>query len=318
MEKIRWGIIGPGKIARKFASDFSYAENAKLVAVASTSIERARAFAHEFNIEKYYNSYSNLLNDNDIDVVYIATPNNLHFKNSYDAITTGKAVLCEKPLTCNLKNSEELIEYAQRRNVYLMEAMWTYFLPAISKAKQWIVEGKIGKIKHIKADFGFKAEYNPESRIFNPELGGGSLLDIGIYPIAFAWYLLRKDPVRINRIIKNAPTGVDMDIVMQFDYEGQIAQLGSSFDVDLPNHAIIIGTEGHIDIPNFWRSNSCFLYHREDLIDEFNDGRDSFGLNYEIDAVSLDLIAGRMQSKVVPHNTSLRIAEHIDRVLGVI
>ena len=317
MKKIRWGIIGPGKIARKFASDISHAEFAELSAIASTSIDRAKAMADEFNIESYYGEYYQLYNDNNIDAVYIATPNNLHFRNSMDAMLQGKAVLCEKPLTCNSKDTGKLIKFAQKNEIYLMEAMWTYFLPAIIKAKQWIDKGLIGDIKHIKADFGFKANYNPESRIFNPQLGGGSILDIGIYPIALAWYIIRKDPAKINRFIKYSPSGVDMDVVMHFKYDGQVAQLGSSFEVDLPNHAIIVGTEGYIDIPNFWKSHSCFLYKRDKIIEEFKDERKSFGLNFEIDAVSLDLLSNKFQSEVVSHDTSLKIAQHIDRVLDV-
>ena len=251
MHKVRWGIIGPGKIARKFASDFRYSKYAELAGVASTSIERARIFADDYNINAAYGNYDELLDDSTIDAIYIATPNHLHYANSMSALKKGKAVLCEKPLTCNPNDTASLMKFARHTNVYLMEGMWTWFLPAIRKAKQWIDEGRIGKIRQIKADFGFRAPYDPKSRLFDPELGGGSMLDIGIYPIAFSYFLLKNKPEIAFSRIERAPTGVDKDVFAILQFDEVIVQIGSSFSVDLPNYAFVIGDKGYIEIPDF-------------------------------------------------------------------
>ncbi len=314
MKKIRWGIVGLGKIARKFASDVSCSEYAEITVVASTSEDRAKTFANDFGISRYFTDYQKLFSDNEVDAIYIATPNNLHFSNSFDAITAGKAVLCEKPLTCNSVDTQRLVEYAKERNIYLMEAMWTYFLPVLNKSKEWVEKGRIGKIKRLKADFGFKAHYDASSRLFNEKLGGGSLLDIGIYPIAFHWYFHSKIPENMQVVIDRAPTGVDQDVSIQFSIDKSVAQLGCSFVADLPNSAYIIGEKGYIHIPDFWMANSCYLYKDKKLEDEFLDNRTTFGLNYEVDKVSMELLEGKTIPEVVSHNDSVVISKLIDKV----
>lgn len=315
MHKVKWGIIGPGKIARKFASDFRFSKYAELAGVASMSNERARIFADDFNIKAAYGNYNELLNDSSIDVIYIATPNHLHYANSLSALNKGKAVLCEKPLTCNLNDTSSLLNFASDSKVYLMEGMWTWFLPAIRKAKQWIDEGRIGKIRQIKADFGFKAPYDPNSRLFDPELGGGSMLDIGIYPIAFSYFLLKSKPKIAFSRIERAPTGVDKDVFAILQFDEVNVQIGCSFSVDLPNYAFVIGDNGYIEIPDFWRSDRCYIYTRDKLIDEYIANRHSFGYNYEIDAVSKELLDGKLQSDVFNHDDSYAISKIMDSII---
>ena len=191
MEKIKWGIVGPGIIAHEFAHDFQFASHAELVAVASRSVERGADFAKKYGIKKVFSSYNDLYNDPDVDAIYVATPHTFHFENSRDAIDSGKAVLCEKPLTHNLQDTVALLDHAQKKGIYLMEGMWTYFLPVIRKAVEWVDAGRIGEVKHVKANFGYPSEFDPSRRYYDPELAGGCLLDMGCYTIAMAWLFLK-------------------------------------------------------------------------------------------------------------------------------
>lgn len=315
MDKIKWGIVGPGIIAHEFAHDFHYSEYAELVAVASRDAERAGRFTKKFNIPRWYDDYHLLYNDQEIDAIYVATPHVFHRKNSEDALAVGKAILCEKPLTDNLDDTISLVNAAKTHNTYLMEGMWTYFLPAVKTAYKWVSEGKIGKVEHVKAGFGYPSKYDPATRYYNPDLAGGCLLDMGCYTIAMAWLFLKQDPLNINVIARKAPNGVDIDVNMQFEYIGATASLASSFKVKLHNWAFIIGEKGYIAIPDFWRAKNCYLYEGETIADEFIDSRKGFGFNYEIDEMSRDLIKGENESAVMPHHYSLKIAEHIDRVM---
>ena len=162
MEKIKWGILGTGNIANSFAEDFKFTKHGIITSVASRSHEKATAFAQKYHIQRAYGTYEDLFNDANVDVVYVATPHNAHFQNSFDALTSGKAVLCEKPITVNTDECRQLIQLAKNSGNYLMEAMWTYFLPSIIKVQKWIEDGKIGKVKYIRADFGFKANRETE------------------------------------------------------------------------------------------------------------------------------------------------------------
>lgn len=316
MDKIKWGILGLGNIAKTFAKDFQYTNGGIIVAAASRSIEKAKKFCGEYDIEKAYGTYQELIEDKGIDVIYIATPHNLHFQNTLDAIRAGKAVLCEKPITTNPNDLKVLIEEAKTHNTYLMEAMWTYFLPSIKKAIEWIRDGRIGTLKMIKADFAFKAEDDPNGRLFNPELAGGALLDIGIYPIAMSLLLTRKEPNSMHIISKKAKTGVDMAETMIFEYDdGLTANLYAALDHDAPWDALIIGTEGYVKIPDFFMSSKCFLYQDKKVVDHFVDQRKATGYNYEIDAVHQDLWSGKLESNLMPLKTSLILQNIMNKVM---
>jgi predicted dehydrogenase len=314
-DKIRWGIVGPGNIAHEFARDMQFAEKAELVAVASRNADRARQFSEKYNIDRYYGNYAGLYADEAIDAVYVATPHTFHLPNSSAALMAGKAVLCEKPLTHNLKDTTALLKLAKDKDIYLMEGMWTWFLPSILKAQQWVNEGRIGDIRHIKADFGFPFKYDPAARAFNPDLAGGCLLDIGCYNLAIAQLFLKQEPGEIHVIARKAPNNVDADVSMLFEYEEAAASLNASFQVKLHNHAYIIGEKGYIAIPDFWRASECFLHAGEKIVDRFRDEREGFGFNFEIDAVSSDLLAGRKASQVVSHEDSLKLSGTMDRVM---
>ena len=191
---VKWGIIGAGNIAHSFAKDFKYVQEGQIRAVASRSIIKGQAFGIKHHIDKVYSDYTHLYHDPEVQVVYVATPHNFHLQNCKDALNAGKAVVCEKPICTNAEDLQILIDLAAEKGTYLMEALWTYFLPAINTSLDWINAGKIGRISTIKANFGFKAHYDPEHRLFNPELAGGALLDIGIYPLALCWLLLKQLP----------------------------------------------------------------------------------------------------------------------------
>ncbi|MCL4127600.1 UNVERIFIED_CONTAM: hypothetical protein GTU68_056476 [Idotea baltica] len=187
---INWGIIGCGKIANKFATDLATIEDAALVAVASRNQENANDFAQKHNAKKAYNSYETLAKDANVDAVYIATPHSFHKEHSILCLQNKKAVLCEKPFAMNLQEVEQMIAVAKENNTLLMEALWTYFLPHFNFVLEIIKQEKFGKLQELKADFGFSTPYNTESRLFKKEVGGGSLLDIGIYPIFAELYQL--------------------------------------------------------------------------------------------------------------------------------
>lgn len=313
-DKIRWGILSTARISHQFARDFAHAEGGELLAVASRAQDTAQAFADQYGIPRAYASYEAMLSDPDIDAVYVSTPHTLHYQNSLDAITAGKAVLCEKPLTVNPEDARSLAAVARQSGVYLMEAMWTWLLPAVRTAREWVESGRIGQLLHIKADFGFPMPYDPEARAYARHLAGGCLLDMGIYPIALAWLFARKDPESLHVRSHLAPNGVDDDVLIQCDYGDARATLSSSFRCKLPNMAWIIGDKGLIQIPDFWRARECYLFDRDEPLDYFTDDRAGDGFEFEIAEVNRDLLAGRTRPRTVTWEDSVRFQEHMDLV----
>ena len=311
MDTIRWGILSTGRIAHQFAQDFSYVPNGELVAVGSRTQASAAVFAEQYRIPHVHGSYQALFEDSEVDAVYIATPHTLHYQNTLDAFAAGKAVLCEKPFTTTPDECRSLIRQAQATGCYVMEAMWTYFLPALLKAQEWVAQGRIGAIKHIKADFGYPLPYDPQRREYHVDLAGGSLLEMGIYPVALAWLFMQADPQGIDVIARRAPNGVEDDMVMLFNYRDAVATLATSFRCKLQNWAYIIGEEGYIAIPDFWRANQCSLYRLDEQIDHYQDHRRSLGFNYETVAVNDDLLQQKPQSGVVTWADSLKFQEHM-------
>ncbi|MDX2413112.1 MAG: Gfo/Idh/MocA family oxidoreductase, partial [Woeseiaceae bacterium] len=299
MKKIRWGIVSAGTISNTFAADMVHVPNAEVAAVAARSLDSAAEFAGKYGIGKTYQGYEKLFSDPDIDAVYIGTPHTLHLKNSADALRTGKAVLCEKPITTSAAECQKLLDVANATGGYLMEAMWTWFLPALQKAKAWVDTGRIGELRHVKAELGYPKTYDPNSRLYDPSLGGGCLLDMGIYPIAIARYFTGQSPEAIHIVSRHAPNGVDDDVAMLFNYDNCIATLATSFRCKLPNTAYIIGTEGYVEIPHGWSARECHLFTMHEQIDSFTDNRRGSGFEFQIEAVSNDILQGRKESAVV-------------------
>lgn len=312
---LNWGILSTGRIAAQFAQDFEYVEGAHITAVASRKQETADAFAKQHGIETAYGSYEALIEAPDIDVVYVATPHSLHLQNCLAAMAAGKAVLCEKPITISAAECAELIEAQRSSGCYLMEAMWTHFLPAIRRAIEWVRDGRIGSLVHIKADFGYpQFPYHPERREYNADLGGGALLELGIYPLALSWLVTGVQPVLRAVEVKRAPNGVEDDVVILADYGTVTATLATSYRCKLQNWAYLIGTDGYVAIPDFWRAKTCLLYRLDALMEEFVDDSPGVGFHHEARAVVSDLEEGNTQSQQVPLSASLAWQRHIDSI----
>ena len=312
---IKWGILGTGGIANKFAKDFEFVHHGKILAVASRSKENALTFSKDYGIEKAYDSYEKLAQDKDIDVIYITSPHNVHLENVILCLNNKKAVLCEKPMAVNAEQLTLMIESAKKNNVFLMEAMWTFFLPAIIKAKEWIQHGMIGDVEFITASFGYKANYSPLHRLFNPNLAGGALLDIGIYPIALSTLIMEQEPDRIISDSFIGPSGVDHTNAIILNYKnGKFAHLSSSLAVDLKNDAYIFGSKGYIHLPFFWMTKKAILYKKNEAPVEFEDKHPALGLNYETDEVNNLLIQQKKESQVMLLKTSLTLIKIMDEV----
>ena len=310
MKNIRWGIVSTGRISAQFSHDMQYAYNG----VAARNIDDAKAFAKKYNIEKVYQGYQAMFDDPDIDAVYIGTPHTFHYEHAAAAINAGKGVLCEKPITVSSEQCLKLSALAKERGVFLMEAMWTYFLPALNKAKSWIEEGRIGTIKHIKADFGYPIEYSPNSREYSTELAGGCLLDMGIYPLAIASFFAKKDLENLHVIANLAPNGVDDDVIITGNCGDIKATLATSFQCRLRNAAYIIGDKGYIVLPDAFRAFECSLYVLDDLIEHFDDNRESLGLQFEAEHAGEMMLAGKIESNVMSHQQSLLFQTQMERI----
>lgn len=247
-----WGVLGPGKIAHKFVQDLLTLPNARLHAVASRSIDRAREFADKYDATHAYGSYGDLVNCPDLDVVYIATPHNSHCENTLLLLKNKIPVLCEKPMGINQEEVQQMIATSREQETYLMEALWTRFLPVFQKVTDIVESGQIGEVLTLKADFGFRANFDPKGRLFDPALAGGALLDIGIYPAFLAMTILGK-PNQIKAIVQKGSTGVDESNAMLLQYSsGKMAILSSTILHESPTVAEIYGTKGKIIIPGRW------------------------------------------------------------------
>lgn len=311
---LRWGMLGAGVIAPSFVRDFSYMKNAELVGVAASDPVRLKRFQSEHQIPQAM-SYDELYQHPDIDVVYISTTHNFHFQQSMKCLQAGKAVLCEKPLTVNLHECSELIDFSRTTEVFLMEGMWTWFLPVIQKVKEWIEEGRIGKIKSIQAEFAYPMKKDQEGRMYNPKLAGGSLLDLGIYPIALSQYLMRNAPFKILASGKLAKTGVDEQVAIIFQYEDSISILFSSIVTRMTNMARIFCEKGIIEIPDFWRAYKARMYDLEyQQTDEIIDDRKSHGFIYEMQHANDLILAGKTESPVMTLETSLFFQKSLSEI----
>jgi predicted dehydrogenase len=314
-KKINWGIIGLGNIAHKFAQDLLLTPNAVLYGVASRDIRKSESFAKSYGAPKFFGSYEDLAMDPQIDIVYVATPHAFHFENTMLCLKFGKAVLCEKPMAMNLLQVKTMISEAKHKKLFLMEALWTRFIPCTEKLLDIIKSYSIGEVNRVEADFGFVADLNPESRVYNKDLGGGSLLDVGIYPIYLSLLLLGK-PEDISAKARFTNTNVDGSCSMQFKYNnGKEALLESSVISNTPIEAMIYGTKGTIKMHKRF-------HHTESLtIQSLKGNSQTLTINYvgngyyhEIVSVMECLNKGEIENEKVPHSMSLDIISTIDRV----
>ncbi len=255
MKRTRWGILGTGTIATKFALGLRAADNAELRAVGSRSEATAEAFAREHGAARAHASYEALARDPEVDAIYIATPHVLHRENTLSCIAGGKAVLCEKPFAMNASEGEEMVAAARSAGTFLCEAMWTRFLPATRRVRELINTGVIGEPRQLECDFGFRTELDPRGRLFDPALGGGALLDVGIYCVAYARMVFGGAPAEVHSSAHIGETGVDEQSAYLFRYDsGALARMSSATRTETAHRATIWGTEGSIEVPDFWQA----------------------------------------------------------------
>lgn len=314
--KIKWGILGAGNIANKFACGLQHVSNGELYAISSRSSIKADSFAEKFNISKKYNDYLEMLSDDEIDIVYIATSHSLHYKHVLMCLDNNKSVLCEKPFALNSKESLEMIKLAKKKNLFLMEAMWSWFFPAFIELKKLVNSGTIGDIKLIKADMGYIADKATDSFVLNKELGGGALLDIGVYTISFCQMFMEK-PIQIESIATLGEAGVDIQSSYLMKYNnGVIASLFTSLVSNTNHSAVIYGSKGRIEIDNFfWKTNEFKLIlnnSTDNQIFSYNENVNRY--NYEAEHVGCCLLEGKTQSPIYPFEKTMEVMEIMDNI----
>jgi predicted dehydrogenase len=312
-KNIRWGIIGLGKIANKFATDLVTIENIELVAVASRSQQNADEFAAKYNCKKAYNSYLALVNDPEVDAVYIATPHSFHKEHAILCLQHKKAVLCEKPFAMNLQEVTEMITVAKENNVLLMEALWTFFLPHFNYVLEMVKSGKYGKLKELEADFGFKSKYDVESRLLKKEIGGGSLLDIGIYPI-FAALATLGNPDSIEAKATFFETGADSECTIVFNYKEAKATLKSTLLEETPTEAIFTFEKAIIKIHSRFHEPASVTVLENGKEETTDFDSKTFGYNYEAEHFSQLIREGKKESNIMTFEFSRNLITTLDKV----
>nr|WP_314465373.1 Gfo/Idh/MocA family oxidoreductase [uncultured Clostridium sp.] len=316
MKKIAWGIIGLGNIANKFADALIEMNEVELKGVASRNKDKSEIFGKKYGLitDKCYGSYDELVKDKDIEAIYIAVPHILHKDISILCLKNGKSVLCEKPVAMNENEIKEVINIATEHKTFFMEAMKTRFLPVNQKVKQWINEGRIGDVRLLQADFGFKAQFDPENRLFNKELGGGSLLDVGIYNVSYSSYIFGTSPTSIDSNKFIGKSGVDESASVILSYEdGKQALLYSAINLDTIRTANIIGTKGRIGIPRFSNADTAYIIIN-DTEEKIHIPIDINGMEYQVREVVKCINKGEIQSDIMSWNDSIETMKIMDRI----
>ncbi|MEV7086794.1 Gfo/Idh/MocA family oxidoreductase [Streptomyces sp. NPDC093085] len=321
---VRWGVLATGGIAERFTRDAGGLPDAEIVAVASRSEEPAKEFAGRFGIPRAYGDWAGLVADPEVDIVYVATPHSAHRAAAGLALTAGKPVLCEKAFTLNTREAGELVALARERDVFLMEAMWTYCNPVVRHLAELVRDGAIGEVRTVQADFGIRGDNGPfpaGHRLRNPALGGGAVLDLGVYPVAFA-HLLLGEPDRVQADALLSPEGVDLNTGMLLGWDsGATALLSCSITARTPAAATVTGTAGRIDVPPGFFHAESFVLHRDGAEpEEFRAGTGplahaaSHGLQYEAAEAMRCLRAGERESPLVPLAGTLAVMRTLDAV----
>jgi len=318
-DKIRWGILGCGNIARKFAADLRLVEEAELVAVASRSLEKARSFASDFGASQAHGSYEELAQNKSVDVIYIATPHSHHRDNTLLCLNNNKAVLCEKAFAVNSEQAREMIDLAKSKKLFLMEALWTKFLPGYKRLLEFLDEGKLGEINAVLINFGFRPQEPVSKRLYDPALAGGTLLDIGIYNVFMAMTILG-EPDQIEASMQPASTGVDQQCAILFKYtNGAMANLYSSFLSNMATEADICGSKGRLRLTHrFYAPESTLEFYPDkpdskQVIDVTNI-REGHGYQYEASHVCECLKQGLTESPVMSFSDTLLQMKILDRI----
>ena len=311
---VRWGILATGKIARSFATDLMLLPEAELAAVASRRLESARAFADEFGAGAAYGSYAELVADPAVDVVYVATPHALHKENTLLAFEAGKPVLCEKPMTVNAEDAAELVTMAREKRLFLMEAMWMRCNPVIRRLQQLSASGALGRIEQVRADLGFVVDQPPTHRLLAPELGGGALLDMGIYPLTFAQVFLG-EPDQMAAVATLAPSGIDLNVAISLGYaSGAVASLSSTMTAWSPRTGSIATDLGRIDLAESFHQPKAATWTSDGATEEITENVIGTGLANEALEVIRCLRNGEVESPLVPWDETLSMMRLMDRI----
>jgi predicted dehydrogenase len=313
---IRWGIIGTGGIAHAFAADLEHTSSGSVVAVGSRRQETADAFGERFGVPRRHDSYEALVEDPEVDVVYVSTPHPMHHPDALLALRAGKPVLVEKPFTMNAAEAEEIVAEARSRGLFCMEAMWARFLPHIREIRRLLADGALGELVTVHADHCQWFAEDAEHRLFAPELGGGALLDLGIYPVSFASMVLGA-PNRVLALADSAFTGVDAQTSILLGYEsGAHAVLNCTLRAKGPTRAAIVGTEGRIEIDgSFYQPVGFTLLPREGEPRRMYDPPAEGGLRHEADEVARCLEAGELESPEMPLDETVAVMRTMDEVV---
>lgn len=315
-DSIRWGLIGLGSISRKFATGLGFLPDAEVYAVASRSGDKADAFGAEFGASKCYSSYEALANDPDVDVVYIGTPHTYHLPNALLCLKAGKHVLCEKPFAVNRAQAQEMVDCARAKNRFLMDAFWTRFFPGMIKLRELLAEGVIGDVMLLQVDFGFRmGAIMPEHRLFDPELGGGALLDVGVYCVQLASMVYGKQPSEILSQVALGSTGVDELSATIFKYSDyELATISTAIRLSTPQEARIMGSKGYIALSNWWQPSELTVAVSGQEPETFKFRNEGNGFNYEAAAVGDCIRSGLIECEVMPLDETLAIMDTMDRI----
>jgi len=310
---VRWGILGTGNIAQQFATALHSLDDAEIAGVGSRTRASAEQFGDRFGVPRRHGSYVSLAEDPDVDIVYIATPHALHMENTILCLNAGKAVICEKPFAINRAQAAEMIRVARAQKRFLMEAMWTRFIPAVRQAVDWIAAGEIGEVRMVQASFGFRDD---AASLFDPALGGGSLLDVGVYPITLAHLAFGRQPARIETMATLGRGGVDEQAAVLLGYDnGGIAVLSSAIQTQTPTDAYILGTNGIIRLHDtFWNATQVSLQCPDEPPLIVSRSHDCNGYEWEAREVHACLRTGRLESEIMPHRATLDVMETLDAI----
>ena len=312
--KIKWGIIGPGKIANKFAEALQNVEGAELYAVASRSVEKANEFAQKHNAQRSYGSYEELVLDSSVDMVYVATPHAFHKEHTLLCLNNKKPVLCEKPLAHKYSNVKAMVEASIANNTFLMEAMWTRFLPPVNKAMELITSGHIGQVKNLTADFGFNSPFDAKGRLYDMKLGGGSLMDVGVYPLFLATVVLG-EPLELKAHAVLSETGADKECTIKLNYKTAEATIFSSIVKDTKKEAVIEGSEGKLTFISPWyRQTSLILKRHDGKSQEYKFDYAGNGFEPQIVEAMNCVKENKIESKLMPHKFSLLQSKILDDI----
>ncbi len=316
---VKFGIMGLGGIAHRFAEVIKTVKGVELTAVASTDDTRSKQFASEYGVKKYFADYAALVADSEVDVVYISQTHNLHYKLIKLCIENKKGVICEKPMVLTERQALSVTNLAKERKVLLMEAMWTRFIPTFIKAKEWVLEGRIGKIKLVQASFCFIFPYDPAHRLYNPNVAGGSLYDAGVYPIEFTTGILGKNPTEVKAVGTLCESGVDDSVSISMKFEdGELASLSCGLCARTKKDGYVYGDNGFIVVYDFIGSHKAELYDKEFKLCETFEAEFDDGFIYEIEHFADLYRSGKIESEIIPHKDNIATSKIFETIINQI